>query len=62
MIPAGQGLVGKFIVSGKRVPIFCKQVYVSYLNFLTSSLLRAMESPMSMRNPCLKAVTFDFCW
>jgi hypothetical protein len=51
MMPAGQGLVGNALVSGKRVPGFCRHVYVSCGYLSASDFVVAVGEPISMRKP-----------
>lgn len=60
-MPAGHGFVGKFFVSGKRVPISCRQVYVSCGYRSASALVDAVGEPISILNPftCVSKLLFD---
>jgi hypothetical protein len=49
--PAGHGFLGKFFVSGKRVPMSCRHVYVNCGNLSASARLLAMGDPIIMRKP-----------
>lgn len=51
IIPAGHGLAGKSFVSGYRVFMSCRHVYVSCGYLSASGLVDAVELPISMRNP-----------
>lgn len=53
MMPAGHGFLGKFLVSGKRVPIVCKHVYVSCGYLSASAFVEAVGAPMSILKPYL---------
>jgi hypothetical protein len=53
MIPAGHGFFGKSFVSGNRVLMVCRQVYVNCGNLSAWARVSAAGDPIIIRNPLL---------
>jgi hypothetical protein len=59
MIPAGHGFFGKFFVSGKRVLMVWRQVYVNCGYLSACARVSAAGDPMIMRNPLVASVVSE---